>query len=186
MISYLPSIIKQFEYYKNLGEKTFDQLSFEELQWQNDISNNNISIIVKHMVGNMRSRWTNFLSEDGEKTWRKRDQEFLDSYPTKSQLLNEWDQGWICVLDVLKSLTSHDLERIVYIRNQGHTVTEAINRQLAHYAYHVGQIVSIGKHVRGADWLSLSISKGASQTYNQEKFRKEKGRRHFTDDLKSS
>lgn len=183
MISYLPSIIKQYKYYKMLGDKSFEQLSFEEIQWQQDLVNNNISIIVKHLVGNMHSRWTNFLTEDGEKTWRNRDQEFIESYTSKSELLEEWSSGWECTLRALKSLNSLDLERIVYIRNQGHTVIEALNRQLAHYAYHVGQIVYIGKQIKGELWESLSIPKDTSNSYNQEKFSKQKSRKHFTDDL---
>lgn len=183
MESYLESTIKQFEYYKSLGDKTFNQLPFDELQ--NEIADdaNSISIIVKHIVGNMLSRWTNFLTEDGEKEWRKRDREFEDTYETKDQLIEKWNTGWQCLFDAITPLTENDLERIIYIRNQGHTVTEAINRQLAHYAYHVGQIVFLGKVLKGKDWESLSIPKGNSSKYNQEKFSKEKGRRHFTDDL---
>ncbi|RED49601.1 DinB family protein [Seonamhaeicola aphaedonensis] len=183
MESYLTNILKQFEYYKSLGDNTFSQLTFEELQ--NEISKdaNSISIIVKHMAGNMLSRWTNFLTEDGEKVWRQRDLEFEDSYPTIEELFSAWEKGWQCLFNAITSLTTEDLEKIIYIRNQGHTVTEAINRQLAHYAYHVGQIVFLGKVLKGKDWQSLSITKGQSKTYNKEKFSKEKGKRHFTDDL---
>jgi uncharacterized damage-inducible protein DinB len=181
--SFLDSVVKQFEYYKSLGDKTFSQLSFEALQNEIAEDTNSISIIVKHMVGNMLSRWTNFLIEDGEKEWRKRDREFEDSYETKNQLIENWNTGWQCLFDAIKPLSEDDLERIIYIRNQGHTVTEAINRQLAHYAYHIGQIVFLGKVLKGKEWQSLSIAKGNSEKYNQDKFSKEKGRRHFTDDL---
>lgn len=181
--SYLSSIKKQFEYYKSLGEKTFHQLSIEEVKQEFVEDSNSISIIVKHIVGNMLSRWTNFLTEDGEKEWRHRDDEFKDTYQTKEELLDYWNKGWICLFDAITPLTEEDLEHIIYIRNQGHTVTEAINRQLAHYSYHIGQIVFLGKLLKGKDWVSLSIPKGTSNTYNLEKFSKEKARRHFTDDL---
>lgn len=183
MNSYLTSILKQFEYYKSLGDKTFNQLSQKELFWQFNSESNSISIIAKHMVGNMLSRWTNFFTEDGEKEWRHRDTEFEDTYHNKEQLLDAWDKGWDCLFEAIRPLKDEDLEHIIYIRNQGHTVTEAINRQLAHYAYHVGQIVFLGKMIKGNEWRSLSIPKGKSTTYNQEKFNKDKGRRHFTDDL---
>ncbi len=181
--SYLSNIKKQFEYYKSLGEKTFHQLSIEEVKQEFVEDSNSISIIVKHIVGNMLSRWTNFLTEDGEKEWRHRDDEFKDIFQTKEELLDYWNKGWICLFDAITTLTEEDLERIIYIRNQGHTVTEAINRQLAHYSYHIGQIVFLGKLLKGKDWVSLSIPKGTSNTYNLEKFSKEKARRHFTDDL---
>ena len=183
MNSYLESSIKQFEYYKSLGDKTFDQLTFEELQNEFTKDSNSIAIIVKHIVGNMLSRWTNFLTEDGEKEWRMRDEEFVDSFLTKEELLSTWNKGWDCLFNALKRLKTEDLERIIYIRNQGHTVVEAINRQMMHYAYHVGQIVFLGKLTKGNNWQSLSIPKGKSKDYNQEKFAKDKGKRHFTEDL---
>ncbi len=181
--SYLTSIIKQFEYYKSLGDKTFNQLSFDELQKEFAQDSNSISIIVKHIVGNMLSRWTNFLTEDGEKPWRQRDAEFEDTYTTKEELLSNWNTGWNCLFDAIKPLREDDLEQIIYIRNQGHTVTEAINRQLAHYSYHIGQIVFLGKLLQEENWRSLSIPKGNSSKYNDEKFSQEKAKRHFTDDL---
>jgi len=131
----------------------------------------------------MLSRWTNFLTEDGEKEWRQRDQEFEDTYKNKEDLITNWEKGWQCLFDAILPLTENDLERIIYIRNQGHTVTEAINRQLAHYAYHIGQIVFIGKMIKGKHWKSLSVPKGQSTAYNKEKFAKEKWRQHFTDNL---
>jgi hypothetical protein len=181
--SYLPSVIKQFEYYKTLGDKTINQLTFEELQWQSHESTNSIAIIIKHIAGNMLSRWTNFLAEDGEKIWRNRDQEFEATFTSTEDIFAAWENGWKCLFDAITPLEEKDLERIIYIRNQGHTVTEAINRQLAHYTYHIGQMVFLAKLLKGDSWESLSIPKGASEIYNQDKFSKDKGRRHFTDDL---
>ena len=183
MESYLTSMIKQFEYYKSLGDKTFDTLTYDELKKEFVTDSNSIAIIVKHMVGNMLSRWTHFLTEDGEKAWRHRDLEFENTYNSKEEIITDWNKGWQCLFDAIKPLNKNELERIIYIRNQGHTVTEAINRQLAHYSYHVGQMVFLGKLLKGENWQSLSIPKGDSSKYNKEKFSKEKGRRHFTDDL---
>jgi hypothetical protein len=183
MESYLNSIIKQFEYYKSLGDKTFGQLTFDEIKWQSNEDTNSISIITKHLVGNMLSRWTNFLTEDGEKEWRNRDDEFVDSFNSKEALIAAWESGWHYLFEAITPLNTEDLERIIYIRNGGHTVTEAINRQLAHYAYHIGQIVFLGKLLKGENWKSLSIPKGDSKIYNKAKFNKEKAKRHFTDDL---
>jgi hypothetical protein len=179
--SYLQSIIKQFEYYKGLGERTFNQLSDGDIHWQYNSESNSIAIITKHIVGNMLSRWTNFLSEDGEKPWRKRDAEFEDTYTNKEDMFQAWEQAWACLFEAIHPLKGNQLEQIVYIRNQGHTVTEAINRQLAHYAYHIGQMVFLGKMIKAEKWDSLSIPKGQSTAYNQEKFAKEKERKHFTD-----
>ncbi|MFD0861633.1 DUF1572 domain-containing protein [Sungkyunkwania multivorans] len=180
--NYLESVLKQFHYYKLLGDKTIERLSEEDIHWQYNEESNSVAIIVKHIVGNMLSRWTNFLTEDGEKEWRHRDQEFEDSYKDKKELLQAWKKGWQCLFDAIEPLNAGDEMRIVYIRNQGHTVQEAINRQLAHYPFHIGQIVFLGKMLKGKDWESLSIPKGESATYNKEKFNKEKQRGHFTDE----
>ncbi len=180
--NFLESAIKQFEYYKLLGEKTFSQLSDEKLFWQYNSESNSIAIIVKHMHGNMLSRWTNFLTSDGEKDWRNRDDEFENDITTKEEMLSKWNAGWQCLFDALHSLQETDLQKIIYIRNQGQTVTEAINRQLCHYSYHVGQIVFVGKMICNENWISLSIPKGNSKIYNQQKFSQEKSRQHFTDD----
>ena len=177
---YLESVKKQFEYYKMLGEKTFVQLSDDKLFWQYNQDSNSIAIIVKHLWGNMLSRWTDFLNTDGEKEWRDRDAEFENDIKTRQELTDKWNEGWMCLFNAIYSLTLEDLEKIIYIRNQGHTVTEAINRQLAHYPYHVGQIVFIGKMLAENGWSSLSIPKGNSQTYNSEKFSRPKERTHFT------
>lgn len=182
--SFLSCSIKQFQYYKSLGDKTFEQLDFHDVHKEFAEDSNSISIIVKHMVGNMLSRWTNFLTEDGEKPWRHRDDEFVDTYQSKEELLAFWEKGWNCLFEALTPLTNEHLEQIVYIRNEGHTVTEAVSRQLAHYAYHVGQIVLLGKLSKGGQWKSLSIPKGKSTDFNSNKFSQEKSRRHFTDDLR--
>ncbi|WP_281846555.1 DUF1572 family protein [Olleya namhaensis] len=174
MNNYITSIIKQFNYYKTAGDKTLQQLSFEEMNWQSHDNSNSVSIIVKHMVGNMLSRWTNFLIEDGEKDWRQREQEFEATYTNKDQLIAEWEKGWQCVYDAIKPLKNKDLERIVYICNESHTVADAIFRQLGHYSYHIGQIAYIGVIIKNNDWQSLSIPKGQSVQFNSEKFSKPK------------
>lgn len=182
--SYLSSILKQFHYYKQLGDKTFSQITIEEdIHWQYNEESNSIAIIVKHMVGNMLSRWTNFLTEDGEKSWRHRDQEFVDTFNTKEDMIASWENGWHCLFNVVESLTEEDLERTIYIRNLGHTVTEAINRQLTHYSFHVGQLVFLGKMIKGNAWEYLSIPKGESSRHNKDKFANAKVKKHFTDEL---
>lgn len=180
--NYIQSVIKQFEYYKLLGEKTFEQIPAEKLFWTYNEESNSIATIVKHLWGNMLSRWTDFLSSDGEKEWRDRDAEFENDISTREEMLLKWNEGWNVFLSTLKSLKEEDLPKIIYIRNQGHTVMEAINRQLAHYPYHVGQIVFIGK-MCSENWQSLSIPKGDSGKFNNEKFSKPKHREHFTDDF---
>lgn len=180
--NYLDSIIKQFEYYKLLGDKTFAQVPDQALFWQHNEDSNSIATVVKHLWGNMLSRWTDFLSSDGEKDWRNRDAEFDNDLRTRQEVLDKWEEGWKVCLDTLRALKAEDLEKIIYIRNQGHTVLEAINRQLAHYPYHVGQIVYIGKMCT-RQWDSLSIPKGKSDDYNTDKFSKPKERGHFTDEF---
>lgn len=180
---FLESARKQFAYYKLLGDKTFAQLTDAELCWQYNADTNSVATIVKHLWGNMLSRWTDFLTTDGEKEWRRRDAEFEDDKPTREAMLARWEEGWACLFKALDGLAENDLGRIIYIRNQGHTVLEAINRQLAHYPYHVGQIVHIGKMLRGEEWQSLSVPRGKSAEYNAEKFSQPKQRGHFTDGL---
>lgn len=182
MIPYLKSAVRQFEYYKSLGEGAMAQLSDEGLFWQYNAECNSIATIVKHLHGNMLSRWTDFLTTDGEKEWRHRDAEFENDVADREEMMRIWQQGWQCLLNALGSITDADLERIIYIRNEGHTVLEAINRQIAHYSYHVGQIVYIAKMLRGTDWKSLSIPRHQSADYNDKKFSQEKGTRHFTDE----
>ncbi len=181
--SYLPSVLKQFEYNKSLGDKTFLQLSKEELFWQYNDECNSIATIVKHISGNMLSRWTNFLTEDGEKPWRNRDDEFVNTYNSKEEMIADWNKGWQCLFENLNTITPENSNTIVYIRNEGHTIAEAINRQLCHYSYHIGQIVTIGKMAKNTDWQTLSIAKNASKAYNEAKFSENKGKRHFTENL---
>ncbi len=178
---YLSSVRKQFEYYKQLGDKTFAQLEPEKLFYKFNDDSNSIAVIVQHLHGNMLSRWTDFLTSDGEKEWRQRDAEFDVVIDTKEVMLQRWEEGWNCLFNALNGLTPEDIERIVYIRNQGHTVMEAINRQLAHYPYHIGQIVFLGKMLSHKAWQSLSIPKNASKQFNEAKFAKPKERGHFTD-----
>ena len=180
---YLQSTIKQFEYYKMLGEKTFAQVSDEALFWQYNEESNSIATIVKHLWGNMLSRWTDFLTSDGEKEWRKREEEFDNDITTRKEMMDNWNEGWQCLSDALNSLKDNDLDKIIYIRNMGHSITEAINRQLAHYPYHVGQIVFIGKMASENNWQSLSIPRGKSKEYNAEKFAKPKHKEHFTNEF---
>jgi Protein of unknown function (DUF1572) len=181
-MEYLKSLLKQLLYYKQLGEKAMSQLSDEDLFWQYNEESNSIAIIVQHLAGNMKSRFTDFLTSDGEKEWRNRDAEFVPVIHDRKSLEAEWESGWKTVLDTINSLTNADLERIIYIRNEGHTVMEAFNRQLAHYPYHIGQMVFIVKMLKDKDWQSLSIPKNASTSYNAIKFSAEKSRKHFTDE----
>lgn len=180
---FLNSAIKQFQYYKSLAEKTINQLSDEDLFFQYNESSNSIAIIINHLWGNMLSRWTDFLTSDGEKEWRNRDLEFENEISNKEELLQKWNQAWDCLFNALNSLNEEDLTKIIYIRNQGHTILEAINRQLAHYPYHIGQIVFIGKMINNEKWSSLSIPKGKSKEYNSDKFSKDKEIKHFTDEF---
>ena len=180
---YLESVKKQFEYYKMLGEKTFDQLSDEQLFWQYNEESNSIAILVKHLWGNMMSRWTDFLTTDGEKDSRDREAEFENAIKTREALLEKWNEGWACLFTALNSVNEENFNTLIYIRNMGHTITEAINRQLAHYPYHIGQIVFIGKMVKDSEWTSLSIARGKSKVYNAEKFSKPKRKEHFTEEF---
>lgn len=179
---YLKSVISQFEYYKLLGEKTLAQLPDEALFWQYNAESNSIATLVKHLWGNMLSRWTDFLATDGEKEWRDRDGEFVNDLQSRDEVLQKWQEGWHVLLKTLESLQEDDLTKLIYIRHQGHTVQEAINRQLAHYPYHIGQLVFIGKMLTD-NWVSLSIPRGESSHYNADKFAKPKRRQHFTDEF---
>jgi hypothetical protein len=248
---YLKSAKQQFLYYKQLGDKTMDQLNDEQLFWQYNDASNSIAIMVKHLWGNMMSRWTDFLITDGEKDFRKRDEEFelrvgpsLQGVDTanaegvdadnaegvdnnaegvdnnaegvdniaegvdtanaegvdmdnaegvdndaegvnehsRAVITEKWEQGWACLFTALDSINEDNFDTTIYIRNQGHSIPEAINRQMMHYAYHVGQMVYLGRMMKGEDWQSLSIPKGNSKAYNAEKFSQEKGKRHFTDE----
>lgn len=181
--NYLESVKKQFKYYKMLGDKTFSQLTEEALFWQYNEDSNSIAMIVNHLHGNMLSRFTDFLTADGEKAWRNRDLEFEPQTITKDAVVKQWKEGWKCLFNAINPLTETDLNQIIYIRNEGHTVIEAINRQLAHYPYHIGQIVMLGKMLAKNGWQSLSIPKGKSQVYNDGKFAKPQQKAHFTDEF---
>jgi hypothetical protein len=134
------------------------------------------------MAGNMLSRWTDFLTTDGEKEWRNRDGEFENNFKTKNEVLNFCNEGWACFLITIDSLKPEQLSQTIYIRNEGHSVLEAINRQLAHYPYHVGQIIFYAKMLKKEEWISLSIPKNKSNSFNAKKFAQEKSNKHFTDD----
>jgi hypothetical protein len=180
-MSYLTSAKRQFQYYKKLADGAMLQMRDEQLFVQPNEESNSIAIIVKHLAGNMLSRWTDFLTTDGEKPWRNRDSEFVDAFKTREEVTAFWEKGWNCLFNTLDSLTDDQLETLIYIRNEGHTVMEAINRQLCHYAYHCGQIVYVAKWLKNTDWESLSIPRNKSLDYNSKKFGEEKGQRHFTD-----
>ncbi|MBC7696390.1 MAG: DUF1572 family protein [Burkholderiales bacterium] len=210
---FLRSANRQFLYYKTLGEKAIEQLEPKQLFISVNEDTNSIAAIIKHLHGNMSSRWTDFLTTDGEKEWRNRDGEFeenininfsasrhpeLDSgsqemlnqvqhdkqqiETKKQELLKTWNEGWDCLFKVLNDLKPEQLAQTIYIRNEGHSVLEAINRQLAHYPYHVGQIVFYAKLLKKTEWNSLSIPKNKSKDYNTDKFSKDKVKKHFTDD----
>ena len=165
--NFLQSAIKQFQDFKLLGEKTFAQLKDEDFHYQpNDITNS-IAINITHLHCNMLSRWTNFLTEDGEKEWRQRDDEFETHAYTSEKLLMLWEEGWQTVFNALESLQPDDVDKTIYIRSQPLTVIDAIHRQLTHYAYHVGQIVMLGKIIKGSAWHTLSIPKGQSRQFNR-------------------
>jgi len=181
-ILYLESAKKQFLYYKTLSEKAMEQLAPEQLFIFPNQDSNSIAAIVKHLSGNMLSRWTDFMTTDGEKEWRNRDAEFDNDLETKESILLAWNKGWDCLFDALNSLQPQQLSDIIYIRNEGHSVIEAINRQLAHYSYHVGQIVFYAKQLKDESWESLSIPKNKSISYNAGKFAQEKSIKNFTDD----
>ncbi len=165
---FLTDTIKRFRYYKELGDKTFEQLEEADFFYQPSPESNNIAIIVQHLLGNMLSRFTNFLTEDGEKPWRKRDAEFEQMDVTKEDILSFWKSGWDLVFNTLENLQPSDLQKTITIRTEPLTVYDAILRQLAHYPYHVGQIVYIGKMRKDAQWNTLSIPKGASTAFNDQ------------------
>jgi hypothetical protein len=173
--TYLDSAIKRLLTYKTLGDMTFAQLEEKDFYYVPSEQSNSIAVIIQHMHGNMLSRWTNFLTEDGEKPGRNRDEEFSPPTGDKARLLELWEQGWRCLIETLSSLHEGDLLKTITIRHEPLTAIDAINRQLAHYPHHVGQIVYIGKMIRDNNWRSLSVPKGASRDFNktmEEKFRR--------------
>lgn len=158
-MNFLESTTKLFHYYKSLGEKAIAQVEDHQLFHQANEDSNSIATIVKHLWGNMRSRWTDFLTTDGEKPWRQRDAEFENDLLTREEVMALWDEGWNTLFKALDPITEKDLETIIYIRDEGQTLQEAILRQLAHYPYHVGQIVHIAKELKKGPWVSLSIAR---------------------------
>lgn len=178
--NYLESALQQFKYYKVLGDRTFAQLTEEQIFWQYNEESNSIAVMVKHLWGNMLSRWTDFLTSDGEKEWRNRDGEFEADVKSMDEMIAKWEAGWECLFQALDSVNEDNFHDLVYIRNQGHTIVEAVNRQLAHYAYHIGQIVYVARMMVGKDFTSLSIPKGGSKAFNEAKFAKAKRKEHFT------
>ena len=167
---YLANIKQQYRQYKSLGERAIQQLTDAELNELLDEVGNSIAMIVRHMVGNMHSRFTDFLTSDGEKPWRNRDREFDRVILSKTKALELWEEGWKVVYQAVDDLRPEELDRKVFIRNEPHTIIQALNRQLGHYAYHVGQIVFLAKHFKGKEWTSLSIARNASEAFNREKF----------------
>ncbi len=163
---FLPNIIMRFKAYKELADKTFEQLEDKDFFYQPSLESNSIAIIIQHMYGNAMSRWTNFLTEDGEKEWRKRDAEFEVMDVRRNDLLSFWNMGWSLVFQTLESLKEEDLDKTTYIRSKRHKAFDAVLRQLAHYSYHVGQIVYLGKLLRDHEWKSLSIPRGKSSQFN--------------------
>jgi hypothetical protein len=163
--------LKRFSYYKKLGDDTFSQLSEEQLLWQYNSESNSITTIVKHISGNMNSRWTDFLNSDGEKSWRNRDTEFENDIKTKQEILEIWEKAWSVFFDALHLINDENLYTKIKIRGEEHTVLDAILRQLAHYPYHIGQIVYVAKMLKKEAWQTLSIAKNKSQDYNLEQLK---------------
>lgn len=169
---FLASAIKRLSYYKELGDKTLAVLTDDDFHFQPNEASNSIAIIIQHMSGNMLSRWTDFLTSDGEKEWRNRDDEFETHNQSKAALVASWEKGWQVCLDAIKSLKEENLLQTIYIRSEGLTVIDAINRQLAHYPYHVGQIIYIARMIKNDGWQSLSIPKNKSQDFNDAMMKK--------------
>jgi len=165
--SYLEDIQPLFRHYKKLADGAIAQVTDEQLYALLDEDANSIAIVMKHTAGNMRSRWTNFLTSDGEKPGRKRDTEFIEPPATRAALLQMWEDGWQCLFAALDALTDADLSSTITIRGEAHSVLQAINRQVAHYSYHCGQIVILAKHFQHSQWKSLSVPKGDSAEFNR-------------------
>ena len=168
-MSFLPLAIQTFTTYRTLGEKALAQVPDDRLTWEPAPGVNSLAVIVQHLAGNMLSRWTDFLTSDGEKDWRDRDREFEDILERRDEIMTRWAEGWNCLLSTLHTLSDADLQRTILIRAEPHTVEQAIVRQLAHYAYHIGQMVYVARIIRGEAWQSLSIPRGESAAFNQRK-----------------
>ncbi|MGV9002930.1 DUF1572 family protein [Flavobacterium sp.] len=179
---YIESLKKQFLYYKTIGEKAINQIPADQLFTSANEDSNSIAVIIKHLAGNMLSRWTDFLTTDGEKEWRNRDEEFKDNFASKEQVMLLWEKGWNCLFEALNSVEPAQLATIIYIRNEEHTVLEAFNRQLAHYSYHIGQIIFYAKILKKDHWNTLSIAKNKSSCYKGTSFLSDEQGKHSTDD----
>lgn len=160
--------LKRFLFYKDLGDKTFEQLSDDEVLWQYNTESNSIATIVKHIAGNMVSRWTNFLTEDGEKEYRNRDAEFLNDIQSKAEMIAVWENGWKVLLEAINLITDENINTPIFIRGEKHSLLDAVLRQLAHYPYHVGQIIYVAKMLKNDAWATLSIGRNKSAEYNSE------------------
>lgn len=169
---YLRVVMERFKSIKTLGDKTIEQLSEKDIHWTYNQESNSIAVIVKHLSGNMISRWTDLLTSDGEKENRNRDEEFIDDIPSKLEMINVWEKGWDVLIDTLTGLKEEDLLKTIKICGEKHFVLEAIERQMTHYAYHVGQIVYIGKQLKDSEWKTLSIPRGKSEDYRKEMLEK--------------
>ena len=168
---FVPEVLAVFRSQKDLADRAIAQVSDANLHVALDANTNSIAVIMKHMAGNMISRWTDFLTSDGEKPDRNRDMEFvIESNTTKADVLDYWERGWACVFAALEPLTLDDFEKTVLIRGEKHTIVQAINRQLMHYSYHIGQIVYLAKHFRSTEWSSLSVPRNKSAEFNAAKF----------------
>lgn len=165
--SYVADSIAIFRYYRKLAERAMEQVTDEQLFVALDEESNSIAVVVKHMAGNMRSRWTEFLTSDGEKPNRNRDSEFIDPPATRAELLKMWNEGWACLFGALEPLHEEDLSRTITIRGEAHSAMQAINRQVAHYSYHVGQIVLLAKYFAGGKWEALSVPRNRSAEFNR-------------------
>ena len=166
--SYLEDCLAVFRQYKGLAERAMEQTTDEKLLATLDPETNSIAIIVKHLAGNMRSRWTDFLTTDGEKPDRRRDVEFIEPPPTRRDLMDAWEDGWKRLFETLESLSEEDLKRTITIRGEAHSVMQAVNRQVAHYSLHVGQIVMLAKHFAGNEWKPVSVPRGQSAEFNRQ------------------
>lgn len=178
---YLDPTRKLFHYYKSLADKSIEQVPEAALHLKINDHGNSIAILVKHMAGNMISRFTDFRTTDGEKPWRNRETEFEDTFQSKEEMMAYWKKGWAVLFNAIDPLEKEDLSSVIYIRNEGHNILEALQRQLGHYAYHVGQIVFLSKIILEQDWNYLSIPPGQSEQFFQAKMAKDKSRLFFTD-----
>lgn len=164
---------KRFQYYKELADKTYAQLTDEQLFWQPNPESNSVAVITKHLAGNMISRWTDFLTEDGEKEWRNRDGEFLNDFKSREEMLGFWEKGWDVFFEALNLITDENLSKEITIRGEKHSFLDAVLRQLAHYPYHIGQIVYIAKMLKDDEWQTLTIPRNKSAEYNLEMLKKQ-------------